>query len=40
MGMIKPEIAVAWYFELPCKTKSDIEKIRQNYMPELEQLME
>lgn len=40
MGLIKPEIAVAWYFELPCKTKSDIEKIRQNYMPELEQLME
>jgi A118 family predicted phage portal protein len=40
MGMIKPEIAIAWYFELPCKTKSDIEKIRQDYMPELEQLME
>lgn len=40
MGMIKPEIAIAWYFELACKTKSDIEKIRQNYMPELEQLME
>lgn len=40
MGLIKPEIAIAWYFELSCKTKSDIEKIRQNYMPELEQLME
>jgi A118 family predicted phage portal protein len=40
MGMIKPEIAIAWYFELPWKSEADIKKIRQDYMPELEQLME
>lgn len=40
MGLIKPEIAVAWYFNLPCKTKPDIEKIRRDYMPELEELIE
>jgi A118 family predicted phage portal protein len=40
MGLIKPEIAVAWYFELPCKTESDIQKIRKDYLPEIEQLME
>lgn len=38
-GMLKPEIAVAWYFNLPCKTKSDLEKIRKDYMPELESLI-
>ena len=39
MGLIKPEIAVAWYFNLPCKNKKDIENIRRNYMPEIESLL-
>ena len=39
MGLIKPEIAVAWYFNLPCKNKKDIENIHQNYMPEIESLL-
>lgn len=38
MGLIKPEIAVAWYFELPHKTPTDIEKIRKDYMPEIDAL--
>ena len=38
-GMLKPEIAVAWYFNLPCKTKPDLEKIRREYMPEIEELI-
>lgn len=37
-GLIKPEIAVAWYFELPWKTPRDIEKIRRDYMPEIEEM--
>lgn len=39
MGLIKPEIAVAWYFNLPCKNKKDIENIRRDYMPEIESLL-
>lgn len=39
-GMLKSEIAVAWYFNLPCKTKSDLEKIRRDYMPAIEELTE
>ena len=38
MGLIKPEIAVAWYFEESCKTPADIENIRAKYMPEIESL--
>lgn len=39
-GLLKPELAVAWYFNLPHKTKADFEKIRRDYMPELEELTE
>lgn len=38
-GMLKAELALAWYFNLPCKTPNDMEKIRIEYMPELERLM-
>lgn len=38
-GMIKPEIAIAWYFDLPFPEKpKDLEKIRARYMPEIEAL--
>lgn len=38
-GLLKPEIAVAWYFDLPFpKTPADFEKIQAEYMPEMEQL--
>lgn len=38
MGLIKPEIAVAWYFELPWDTPEAIKYIRDNYMPEIESM--
>lgn len=38
-GLIKPEIAVAWYFNLDWKNDKDLEKIRAEYMPQMEQLL-
>ena len=37
-GMMKPELALAWYFDLPHKTPEDLARIRAYYMPELERL--
>ena len=37
-GMLKPELALAWYFNLPHETPGDLQKIRENYMPELSSL--
>ncbi len=37
-GMMKPELALAWYFNLPHETREDLARIRERYMPELEQL--
>lgn len=39
-GMLKPEIAVGWYFDMPVDTPADLQKIREKYMPELEALMD
>jgi len=39
-GMLKPEIAVAWYFDEPWGTEEDLARIREKYMPALEQLQE
>lgn len=39
-GMIRPEIALAWKFNLPWETPDDLAKIREKYMPELEQMTE
>lgn len=39
-GMLKPELALAWRLKLPCKTDSDLAKIRKRYMPEMEQLLD
>lgn len=38
MGLLKPELALAWKFDLPCETEADLEAIRQKYMPELDDL--
>lgn len=38
-GLLKPELALAWYFNLPHDTPEDLAKIRADYMPELERLM-
>lgn len=38
-GLLKPELAIAWYFDLPTpKTPADFEKIRTEYMPEMEEM--
>lgn len=37
-GMLKPELALAWYYNLPHDTPDDLAKIRGDYMPELESL--
>ena len=39
-GLIKPEIAIAWYFNLDWKNEKDLEKIRTEYMPQMQQLAE
>ena len=36
--MLKPEIALAWKFNLPCETPEDLAKVREKYMPEIEAL--
>lgn len=33
-GMLKPEIALGWYFDLPRETEADLAYIRKRYMPE------
>lgn len=38
MGLLKPELALAWKFDLPSETEADLEAIRQKYMPELADL--
>ncbi|WP_050697606.1 phage portal protein [Anaeromassilibacillus senegalensis] len=38
-GMLKPELALAWYFNLPCKTSTQLAKIHRDYMPEIQALL-
>ena len=33
-GMLKTEIALGWYFDLPTETDADLAYIRKRYMPE------
>ena len=37
-GLLKPEIAVGWYFDMPTETPADLQKIREKYMPEIQQM--
>ena len=40
-NMLKPEIAIAWYYDLPFpKTPKELQEIRERYMPDLERLTE
>ena len=39
-GLLKPELALAWKYDLPCDTPADLSAIREKYMPEMEQLLE
>ena len=34
-GLLKPELALAWYFDLPHDTPEDLARIRAEYMPEM-----
>lgn len=34
MGLLKPELALAWYYEEPHKTKGDLNNIKKKYMPD------
>jgi len=34
-GLLKPEIALAWRFNMPAETESDLQTIRKRYMPNL-----
>ncbi len=36
--MLKPELALAWYFDLPKDTPEDLAKICETYMPPGEEL--
>lgn len=38
-GLLKPELALAWYFNLPCENESDMQKIRAHYMPAMTALV-
>ena len=38
-GLLKPEIAVGWYFNMPTETPEDLAVVRERYMPEIEALM-
>lgn len=37
-GLLKPEIAVGWRYGMPYDTPEDLRKIREKYMPEVEQM--
>lgn len=34
-GLLKPEIALGWRFNMPTETEEDLQKIRERYMPEV-----
>lgn len=37
-GLLKPELALAKKYDLPCETPEDLAAIREKYMPEMVQL--
>lgn len=39
-GLIKPEIALGWRYNMPADTPNDLQKIREKYMPEIDSLMQ
>ena len=32
-GLLRPEIALAWYYNLPAETEEDLRAVREKYMP-------
>ena len=39
-GLLRPEIAVGWYFGVPTETPADLQKVREKYMPVLDSMMD
>lgn len=39
-GLLMPERYLGWYYELPCDTPEERQKIREAYMPDLERLVD
>ena len=39
-GLLAPERYLGWYYNLPCDTEADREKIRKEYMPEVKEVEE
>ena len=37
-GMLKPEIALGWYFDMPTETPEDLAAIREKYMPDVQEM--
>ena len=37
-GMLRPELALAWYYDLPHETEAELEEIRRRYLPKGENL--
>lgn len=37
-GLLKPEIALGWRFGMPTDTEADLKKIREKYMPVIDQM--
>ena len=35
-GLLKPEIALGWRFNMPTETEADLQKIREKYMPDVQ----
>ena len=33
-GLLRPEIALAWYYDLPAETEADLQVVREKYMPD------
>ena len=39
-GMLRPEIALAWKYDLPWQSEKDLQKVREMYMPAADVLLE
>ncbi len=39
-GLLKPEIAVGWYVDMPIETEADLAKVREKYMPEIDSMLD
>jgi hypothetical protein len=31
-GLLRPELALAWYFDLPCETEAELAEIRRRFI--------